>query len=179
MPWSSPTKGWWRGEGGKKHVRYFSKCWKHIMTPKKEKKKMLQVSVSCQETAITTLVASSQRKKIHCGCWQGLIYGLRFLLIFSHPNVKNTSINLLVLTHPGCQLNYTIHLHHSFLQPSNTKVQFSTTSCNSDYLNNFSSEELLNCGSTCPKTLLASGQIKLHLQQPSSEQVLTEGLTST
>lgn len=110
-----------KGEKKKKLVLdIFLNVGKTIMTPNKK----LQVSFSCQDRAIITLAASSRRNKKHCRCWQGLIYGLGFLLIFNHPSAKNTSINFLVLTHPGCQLSYAMHLHHSFLQPPSTETQF-------------------------------------------------------
>lgn len=60
------------------------------------------------------------------------------------------------------------------------KNSLSNTSCNSNYLNYFSSSaQLINYEKATPKIILASDQISLHLQQQNSEQFFTRGLKNT
>lgn len=145
------------------------------MTPTKS-----SASAFPENKAITTPSASSQKNKYHCKCWQGLIYRLGFLFIFNYPSANNTCINTFILTQPGFQLSYTIHLHHVSYSLPIEKYSLSTPRCNSDYLNYFSSpEQLINYEKTTPKIPLASGQIPIHLQQKNSEQFVTRGLKNS
>lgn len=163
-------------ERGKKRksVGVFSNHWKVCNDPHKK----LQVSFSCQDRAITTRVASSQRNKSTVDVDRAwfMVWGSYSYSIIQVLRTHLLTCSYLLIQDASWVTQFTFITLSLNLQIQ--KCRFSTTSCNSDYLNYLTSEETLNYKTTSPKTLLASGQILLHLQQPNSEQVLTEGFTS-